>query len=29
MQEDIGLYLDYLDDKMDRLVSALGIVDFE
>ena len=29
MQEDINLYLKYLDDKMDRLVSALGIIDFE
>ena len=29
IQEDIDLYLKYLDDKMDRLVSALGIIDFE
>ena len=29
MQEDIDLYLKYLDDKMDRLVRALGIRDFE
>ena len=29
IQEDIDLYLEYLDDKMDRLVRALGIRDFE
>ena len=29
MQEGLNLYLEYLDDKMDRLVSALGIIDFE
>ena len=29
MQEDLNLYLEYLDDKMDRLVRALGIRDFE
>ena len=29
MQEDLDLYLEYLDDKMDRLVRALGIRDFE
>ena len=29
MQEDLGLYMEYLDDKMDRLVKALGIQDFE
>ena len=25
MQEDLDLYLEYLDDKMDLLVRALGI----
>ena len=29
MQEDLDLYLEHLDDKMDRLVRALGIRDFE
>ena len=29
MQEDLDLYMEYLDDKMDRLVKALGIQDFE
>jgi len=29
MQEDINLYLNYLDDKMDLLASALGIQEFK
>jgi hypothetical protein len=29
MQEDLDLYMKFLDDKMDRLVKALGIQDFE
>ena len=29
VQEDIDLYLDYLDDKMDLLASALGIQGFK
>ena len=29
MQEGLDLYLEYLDDKMDLLVRALGIKDFE
>ena len=29
MQEDLDLYLEHLDDKMDRLVRAIGIRDFE
>jgi hypothetical protein len=29
MQEGLNLYLEYLDDKMDLLVRALGIKDFE
>jgi hypothetical protein len=29
MQEDLDLYMEYLDDRMDHLVRALGIQDFE
>ena len=29
MQEDIDLYLNYLDDKMDLLAGALGIQEFK
>ena len=29
VQEDIDLYLDYLDDKMDLLAGALGIQEFK
>ena len=29
MQEDLNLYFKFLDERMDRLVEALGIQDFE
>jgi len=29
MQEDLDLYFKFLDERMDRLVEALGIQDFE
>ena len=29
MQEDLALYFKFLDERMDRLVEALGIQDFE
>ena len=29
VQEDIDLYLNYLDDKMDLLAGALGIQEFK
>ena len=29
MQEDLDLYMKFLDDKMDRLVKAFGMQDFE
>ena len=29
MQEDLDLYFKFLDERMDRLVEALGIHDFE
>ena len=29
MQEDLYLYLEFLDERMDRLAKALGIQNFE
>ena len=29
MQEDLDLYFKFLDERMDHLVEALGIQDFE
>ena len=29
MQGDLDLYLEFLDERMDRLIEALGIQNFE